>query len=264
MNWQHSSGKARQRHGSKNSAVWKNYSKFSKPSVPAHMTLKEKYNKVDTTSNHLEQLTSQLLEAKFDAETKYRFREALSKDHGIRRPTKTIKLNKKWPLLLTVAASFLLLVYVGILFLNPTPSSLQLAESYLIQPFPGAENRSGEGDILELRLAANAAYDAGDFEKSATLRAQLNASDQATVDDPFYLGLSQLYQVPPKLEEAISQFQSITDIKEHKWNDEANWYLALTLIKANKTQDAKEVLQAIVSDDGWNSSKATALLESMD
>lgn len=227
------------------------------------MNLKEKYSQPDLPPDHLDQLTSQLLTAKFDAEKAQHYRDVLAQK-GIDRPVKTVSMKRRWPLLLGIAASFLLLIYFASLFLQEAPSTLQLADNYITTPFPHTQDSKGQTSISELRKTAILAYEQSDFQTSAESWEILLAQGESNPEDQFYLGLSNLYQNPPQLETAINQFQTIRSSDSKKFRGEAQWFLSIALIKANREKEAKEVLQTIVTTGAWNKKEAQKLLDAME
>lgn len=64
-------------------------------------------------------------------------------------------------------------------------------------------------------------------------------------EQQFYLGLSLMYQNPPKFDESISILTSILDHPENLHQDATMWYLSITYLKTKQKELAKPLLEKI-------------------
>ena len=60
---------------------------------------------------------------------------------------------------------------------------------------------------------------------------------------------------------AIEALQNALNIPQGKLREEAQWYLSLAYLKAERVADARSLLERIVNENEWKASSATRLLE---
>lgn len=144
-------------------------------------------------------------------------------------------------LLLRIAASVLLVVVSGILIYRLSQSTLtDLVSQALAQPYEISitQRNSETGSTIE-----NAAfhYSQGNYQKAIQL-----LENQTSSRAVFYRGLSLLYS--DEYIQAIDELNK-NELKESRFAEQAKWYLAVGLIKAGQHENAKKVLEEIVSQD---------------
>ena len=76
----------------------------------------------------------------------------------------------------------------------------------------------------------------------------------------YYLGLC--YMELEDTKNAIQHFDKVLDIADNKYLEDAEWYKALALVKRNKVNQAKSLLQQILEKEGKYLKEATKLLDS--
>ena len=81
------------------------------------------------------------------------------------------------------------------------------------------------------------------------------------VNAQFYMGLCFYHLAQNK--SAIKKFNSVLKNKETEFNEEANWYKVLTLIKMEDTTSAKKLLKSIVKQNGFYKIKAEERLQGL-
>ena len=81
------------------------------------------------------------------------------------------------------------------------------------------------------------------------------------VNAQFYMGLCFYHLAQNK--SAINKFNSVLKNKQTEFNEEANWYKVLTLIKMKDTTSAKNLLKSIVKQNGFYKIKAEEKLEGL-
>jgi tetratricopeptide (TPR) repeat protein len=156
-----------------------------------------------------------------------------------------------------VAATILILVAVGSLLVFPNASTdplfAQNFEPYanVIQPVVRGVNAS------DIKTEAFVAYESEDFELAEThFTTLLNSTSDSFV--LFYLANTKLALGKPQEAIPLLNFYMSTG---GNLGSQAQWYLALAHIQAGEQIQAKEVLQKIITFEGYGAEKAILLLE---
>lgn len=232
------------------------------------MNLFDKYRANNINEDELSTMTQQLIKQKFDLELRQKMARRLEEEYGITRDGAANRRIARMKILrwsLSVAAALLIGVVAWQVFDNTKPTYQSLTREYLAAHYPNNELRKGATEISELRGAAVAAYNQGDFEASARIREEIAMMPQANTEDFFFLGISYLYQDPPKGEQAIEPLQkAVADpTGTGLIQEEAEWYLTLAYVEAGRFAAAREMLEKKIRNGGWNASKARDLLNSL-
>ena len=119
------------------------------------------------------------------------------------------------------------------------------------------QERSGEyqdipvTDILRQGLVSfsNGNYKASDYYFSELLK--LRAED---VNALFYLGMSNYTQT--KYERAINFFNQLMEDENNAFHEESEFYLACTLLKVNRLDQAKPILESVTKRNGFYRERA--------
>ncbi len=156
---------------------------------------------------------------------------------------------------IAIAASFIGIVLISIFsiyYYSSTDSSNLYAEYF--QPYPNevAPLVRGENDDSPISEAFNA-YELENYELSANLFENIN-EDYSLL----YAGISNLEL--NQNQKAIDQLKTLS-LQNGKYQDAAEWYLALAYLKNNETEKAKELLNSIVQNHQQFSEQASELLE---
>jgi len=151
----------------------------------------------------------------------------------------------------SVAALMVALVYVWPTTPTPLP---QLANEYLA-PYPDiVASRSTEVVIVNLT-----AYNQGQYELAAqVLKKQWEDNQMPLVG--LYLVVSYLHLDKPS--EAL-QVLAQASAKESAFGEDMRWYKSLALMKANKREEAEQILQAMVQTNTSYAEQAQEILETM-
>ncbi len=232
------------------------------------MNLFDKYRTNTTNEDELGTMTQKLVKQKFDHELRQKMGNRLQEEYGITRdgaPGGLIVRMKVLRWSLSVAAALLIGIVAWQVVGDHSPTHQSLTKEYLAAHYPNNELRKGATDISEKRGAAIAAYNKGDFETSARLREEIATLPEANTEDFFFLGISYLYQNPPKGEQAIEPLQKAVADPTGKGliQEEAEWYLTLAYVEAGRFAAAREMLNEKIRNGGWNASKARDLLNSL-
>lgn len=156
----------------------------------------------------------------------------------------------KWAAALAVLAVLSLVVY-----LNISNSNKDLFLAYYTT-YPNVESpvsRSDAGGEAVWRL-----YERGDYKQAYQLFEQALENDGADIASRFYLGICALEI--NKLTVAEEAFAKVASDKEGAYFEQAQWYLALTYLKAGKQDAAIQRLEEIIAVKSSYDEKAKALL----
>ena len=199
------------------------------------------------------------LKSIFDEELRASMSKKLQQEYGIGRTHKGETKVVKMPLLrklMPIAAAVLLLISVFV-WMIPSRSAQDLAMAWIQQQevfHPGLTKGSQEVELN--RTEAIQAFDATAYEKAASL---FSAITNPTLEDRYYLGLS--YFLGENYEAATEIFESMYP-SDHQFEEEVQWYLALSYLMQNQNDKANTTLSNIQNED-WNYQEAQKLLRSL-
>lgn len=163
---------------------------------------------------------------------------------------------------ISIAASIVLIAaisYIGLSdFSQPTNESL-FDEHFTTYHSLNGQVRGTMEETLTLKDKAFRTYDAGDFFSSEEMLSTLVAAEPSAMNY-FYLGMSQLEI--GKTEEAIKNLNTVIN-NYNSFNDQAKWYLALSLLKAEEEDATLGALANIIVNKSDYKAKAEALLKEM-
>ena len=226
----------------------------------------KKYTEGDSLSDEeLEQLSEELIQAKFDREKRQEWAQQLKDDYGVNRDTQTSK--RRFPFSkLAFAAMFIgivgVLTYIILLFSTPNFNAIVNESIENLSYFdPSADGTRGDETTNAQRVAAQEAYNEKNYEESIRIWTKLlatnNNKDKGLGN--YNLGLCYLQKEPSEPKKAITQLlEACKTIPE-----ESNWALALAYIQDDQLQKAKEILQEIVQAKAYKYEKAMELLDGM-
>lgn len=220
------------------------------------------------TDTHLDEeemdaILGKAIQAKFDAELRKGLEKSLRQDHNLTRENQRIGLKERngkrrlfvWA---AVAASLAILILAWSVF-YPSPGNVQeLASGYLATSeiyHSGA--LKGNTHNEEARMQAIRSFNAGEYVQAEQYFSSIG---EKTDEDVFYSGISSLYD--KKYKEAIAKLQSLTGT-ESRYQEEANWYLAIAYILDGDQAAAKGLLSTM-EPSSWNYDKTRKLLEALE
>ncbi len=163
--------------------------------------------------------------------------------------------------LLLYAASLLFIVFFSWMFFVKSNSveSSQLFATYY-EPYPMVLAFRGKSDLI-----ANAvnSYNDKNFDSVIKSMNQLILKDSLGFVPYMYLGIAHLEL--GNLEEAIENFKVVSDSNNPSFRQQADWYIALTYLKANENEKAKEILIDLSrdADSTVNLGSVKAILKSL-
>jgi len=184
------------------------------------------------------------------------FEKDISKDTPVRTLPKTN--YRKW----AMAASVALLIGLGWLgynnFAGPDYGNLY-DENF--QQYPNTVYTITRSESqASMERDAFTAYELGKYQDAIDNFNKIDTADEREYLD-FYIGLSHLNL--GQASEAKSFFEK-TIASNSEFSAEAHWYLALSALKQERREDAKNHLQALVSKYDYNKEKALELIKELE
>ncbi len=167
------------------------------------------------------------------------------------------KLNRR---ILSLAATFLLItasVLAWYLFYNSDTRGDKLFADYYTLYDPDIIYRSFEksNDTWQDALLL---YKEHKWQLADSLFSIILNSDSTDTAALFYSGITDIEL--NQLERAIDKLQKIINIGDSGYVIHARWYLALLYCKQNETDNARKMLQPLVSENNYYSKKVRSLL----
>ncbi len=146
--------------------------------------------------------------------------------------------------LLLYAASLLLIVLFSWLYFvnNNKVESIELFATYY-EPYPMVLSFRGKNDLINGTVNS---YNEKNFESVITSMNQLILEDSLGFVPYMYLGIAHLEL--GNLDKAIENFTVVSDSNNATFRQQANWYIALTYLKANESEKARNILIELSSD----------------
>lgn len=169
------------------------------------------------------------------------------------------KSKQKTPLTwLYIAASVVALLGVSLFFMNQESSNEKLYATYF-EPYPNTVAPIVRGSSQkDIKMEAFAAYETGDYQRSAQLFHNLTESTQEDYA-PFYNAISLM--MLDDIDAASSIFEN--NAWDTDYQGKVNWYLSLCHLKQHRLEKAKSLLQQVVQNHSYNSEKAKYLLQKL-
>ncbi len=228
------------------------------------MKLFDKYRQNSANEEEKAAMTELFIQQKYDKELKDKMKKRLERDHGITRNRSQQGTALRRKMVVRWVSSIAAAVLIGLAIwqvASPRLNYQNMADEMLTAYIPSNEMRKGAGDFSEERGEAIIAYNRQDFERSAQLRELIAKGGAATEEDFFYLGVSFLSQEQVQVAPAIEALQNALNIPQGQLRQEAQWYLSLAYLKADRIADARSLLERIVNENEWKASSAARLLE---
>ncbi|AXT52322.1 hypothetical protein D1818_16285 [Aquimarina sp. BL5] len=153
-----------------------------------------------------------------------------------------------------IAASIIIILGVGTLLwnnLNKTDSFSELYASYY-RPYPAEDVTRGDTANEWDDIVKN--YSKGNYD---TVISKLEKTISISASEQFRLYLGNSYLNSGKEQEAILQFEMISDASRYR--EAANWYRSLTHLKLGEIKKSSEILKEIINYNGVYKEKAMQL-----
>jgi tetratricopeptide (TPR) repeat protein len=160
-----------------------------------------------------------------------------------------------------IAAS--LAVIIGIfgvsrLFYNSSATNFDDIFSQYYTPYQDDFTTRSDQVVVNNLYLAFQAYESHDFEKAVELFSKVTEADESILMAYFYKGISSIeignYAV------AVESFEKVTKNSSNPYYPQAQWYSALTWLKLNNSENAKQHLSWLISNDRYYGTKAKEIL----
>jgi hypothetical protein len=227
----------------------------------------KQYSSGNMKDEDMEKITERLINQKFDKEKKDAWKQLLKEQYGIEKEALPQTSNNIVFIrrLVAVAAALGLLISAFFLFRSPQPTYQQLADNYIEELPIMADQlvfRKGQFQEEATRISANEAYIKQNFEAAIGYWEELITNNTANNYDRFYLGVSYLRQ---KISQPNQAIDLLLQSKEQvpSLEQETNWILSLAYIRAGDVNNARTLLQSIVSEQAYMAEKAQELLDEL-
>ena len=119
--------------------------------------------------------------------------------------------------------------------------------------------RKDDHMVEKLQMDANTAFINKRYDEASALFQKLETTGKADDTDLFYFGVSLLKNKKPDAIKALILFAKIKDSTQ--FSKEIKWFTALALLYQNKAEEAKPLLQSIISENGYMAEEAVKLIE---
>lgn len=187
------------------------------------------------------------------------FKEKLHKISTEIKQESSEESTTSYSLFWKIAASIVIVFGVGTLLWNTLNTSDDFSDLYAAyyELYPVEDVIRGSTQVEKDVIMKS--YAEGDYQKVVAILSD-NASFPITEQFRLYLGNS--YLNLEKEQEALQQFQQISD--DSKYSENANWYQALTYLKLKDAEKSSVLLEKIVDFDGVYKEKALELLTKLE
>lgn len=216
----------------------------------------------------LDEITSELLYAKFKGEQEKKWAKLIEQKHNMHRTERPTKQINWWMPRLAAAVILALCLAFPLrqMLLTPSMPLAHLIAEHIATPLDNNTIRKGNtANISELRIVATTAYSKQNYAKAITDYEEVIEDASASTADYLYLGLSALYS-KKNAKKAVRHLQQARTKaqKEESYEIEAIWFLALAYIQNNQPNKAYPLLETIVTNGNWQAEQAKELLLSIE
>ncbi len=174
---------------------------------------------------------------------------------------KSLKIGKYWMIAATVSIFIVSMVLIIHQKMKPLTNH-KIVENYLeIYEAPVIERGMDGNNITELWNKAIIAYKNSEFLVAQKIFEKIEQSDERNYTSKFYLALCYLYQNKPLM--AIPLFEKL-QTSPTRYRQQALWYLSLSHIKNRNYEQAKRLLQIIITNrNHYQHDKANNLINEL-
>ncbi|WP_046755776.1 hypothetical protein [Kordia jejudonensis] len=223
----------------------------------------KKYTEKGTLStDELEAISEELIQAKFDREKREALTARLKNEFGVTRETTPKKKNVLFSKLAIAAilVGFIgIVTYSVILYTTPSYDSVVKASiENLITIDNQAVVTRGDESVHKETLAAINAYKNQQYDESIIIWKKIISAEKVEGASYYNLAICYLQKTPPEPSVAINFLVKARNAKTVQ--EEANWALALAYIQANRKAEAKEILEEIIRAKAYKYKRAEVLL----
>ncbi len=218
----------------------------------------ENYKKGELPPQNTEGVENNLIREATRLADRNKWQNMLSQDGIKRNETPVVDLKKQQTGIIRRLAPYAIGLAAAIAFLVIFNLRTENFDSLVSNnPYPAAEVRMGTNEDIMVWKKGMEAYKNKQFSEATQ---QLNTITTPTNEQNFYLALSLIYQNQPDYVKATTLFQDLVVQNDAVYEEEARWFLAYSLFKSGKKEEAKTVLNEIVAKKGYNYEKAATIL----
>jgi TolA-binding protein len=221
----------------------------------------EEYKKGELPPQNTEGVENTLIREATRLADRSKWQKMLSEDGIKRTETLVVELKKPQTGIIRRLAPYAIGLAAAIAFLvvfNLRTENIDSFDSIVSNNrYPATEVRMGVNEDIAAWKKAVDTYKNNRFSEATQL---INSITSPTNEQKFYLALSTIYQEKPDYNTASTLFLDFVVQNDAVYEEEARWFLAYSLFKAGKKEEAKTVLNEIVAKKGYNHEKAATIL----
>jgi len=220
----------------------------------------------EVIERHLEQcaLCTEALQGAFQIPGRQRKQNLINEikaniRHKIRTPSTS---HRSWKLV-SVATGLLLLLTTSSIFYfySQHPQKQDLADKFFTPYSNIVPITRGEQPLDDLQSAMQA-YEFGRYDIALAGLKKVVANNSENFTAHFYAAICLIALKQPA--PAIDHLKQLVAAENHAFQQPTLWYLALSHLKLNDIQKAKQILQQIVKQDGFYQKKSKELLSQLE
>lgn len=170
--------------------------------------------------------------------------------------------SRKWLRWGLAAAAIALLLVCAYLFVQPASNTPQQIFAQYYQPHElpfGTRDQVTDVQYYE----AGSAYQSEDYKKALPLLQAIYDKDKSDDRIGLALAISAIEEDQDEVAENILQI--LSNKENYLYQEQAQWYLALTYLKLNQIENSKKLLQSIIQEEGgFYSEQAKELLAQLE
>jgi len=185
------------------------------------------------------------------------FREELDKAYSDRHGKSKGRSNWRNKKSISIAASIVFMI-VAVWLLYPENGSSLEKELVEVSYDPGLPTSLGLSDQLDFGEGMNA-YKTKDYKQAKSYWQPLLVENPS--NDTLLYYLAQIELIEKQFEPAAEKLRAIGQEKASVFKEKATWYLAISYLRMNKQEEAKVLLNYILTEGGYEAEKAGVLLD---
>jgi hypothetical protein len=170
------------------------------------------------------------------------------------------RLTTRKMLIASVAASLILLLGIAGLISRNT-SQKEIYQRFYATYQTNSIARDANLSANQAFASAMQKFDSKDYHAAQTLFQKVIASEPNNMVGHFYAGVA--FQETGKYSEAIGEYQAVIRQRDNLFVQQAQWYLALCLLKTDEEEKAYAQFTQIAQKEGYYQNKAKAVLRKL-
>ena len=163
--------------------------------------------------------------------------------------------------LATVAAVLLMILGSSLMIRFFATPSVPVSDIYNESPVAITSFRSAVADVNAQLLNGFELYNNNDFSGALSYFQTVLETDKENAAARFYAGAS--HQNLEEFGKAVGEYKNVIEHNDNMFVEQAEWYMALCLVRLNEKEKAMAVLGAIISRDSFYQEKAEVLLKKL-